>query len=474
MSASSIEPWRAQKGPQLEAIRKHWVDELFYGGAVAGGKSDFLLGDFAQDVPSPWGPHWHGILFRKTYPQLEELISRSKEIYPRWFPGAEWHKTDKLWTWPNGATLKLRFLESEDDWMEYWGHQYGWIGFDELPLWANMGHYHKMKARLRSAHTIPNKRMRASGNPGGPGHAAVKAYFKIDQFPLGGQIFEEHGMKRLFIRSKLSDNKILLQNDPGYANRLHGVGSEALVRALLEGDWSVVAGAYFPEFESLTHVVAPVEIPEHWARIRCMDWGSARPFAVLWMAVSDGTLEQFPRGALIVYREWYGWNGEPNEGCRMTAPEVGAGIKDREGKERMADEVLDPAAFAHDGGPSIAERLDNGWRRADNARVGRLGAMGGWDQLRERLRGFEGKPMLYFFSTCTHIIRTLPALQHDTHRPEDVDTDSEDHAADALRYGCMSRPMIRDVPKDSPRKYETDLTLNELIKRAQQKRIAES
>lgn len=474
MAVQPIEPWRAQRGPQLEAIRKHWVDELFFGGSVAGGKSDYLLGDFAQDVPQAWGPHWHGVLFRKTHPQLEELIARSQAIYPPWFPGVHWQEGKTTWIWPNGATLKMRHLESTTDWMNYWGHQYTWIGWDELPLWPDLSAYIKLKARLRSAYAVPNKRIRSSGNPGGPGHASVKAYFRIDEHPLGGQIFEEGGATRLFVRSRLADNQILLRADPQYQERLKGLGSPELVRAWLEGDWNVVAGAYFPEFSDTRHIVKPFEIPEHWARIRCGDWGSARPFCILWMAVSDGSVERVARGALVVYREWYGWNGQPNVGCRMTAQEVGQGIRALEAGEKLSDEVLDPAAFARDGGPSIAERMDLNWRRADNARVARSGAMGGWDQVRERLKGNEDGPQVLIFSTCSHLIRTLPALQHDSHKAEDVDTNGEDHAPDAFRYGCMSRPFIRDKPAGQPRRFETDLTINDLIKRARNKRLAES
>jgi hypothetical protein len=179
-----------------------------------------------------------------------------------------------------------------------------------------------------------------------------------------------------------------------------------------------------------------------------MDWGSARPFAVIWFAVSDGSLAEFPRGALIAYREYYGMApNQPNVGLKMTAEEVGLAIKAQEQEgETIGDGVLDPAAFAEDGGPSIAERIycASGirFRHADNKRVGANGAMGGWDSLRARLKGEDERAMLYFFSTCVHSIRTIPLLQHDTGRPEDVDTDGEDHAADAVRYGCMSRPYI--------------------------------
>ncbi len=428
-------------------------------------------------MPREYGRHWHGILFRKSYPELEELIARSKQIYPAWFDLSlerAWAASTKTWTWPNGATLKMRSLERDDDWQPYWGHSYTWIGWDELALWPTLVAYNMMKARLRSAEAaIPNKRIRASANPGGPGHHAVRQYFKIDEYPLGGHVFEAEdgsGMRRVFIRARLHDNQIGMLNDPGYEQRLEGVGSPQIVRALKEGDWTIIAGAYFPEFSADRHVIPPFELPAWWARIRGMDWGSARPFCVLWVAVSDGSIETIPRGTLVVYREWYGWNGEPNTGCKMTAEAVGQGISKLEAGEKMADEVLDPAAFARDGGPSIAERLNLGFRRADNSRVAQGGRMGGWDQVRARLQA-EETPGVVVFSTCTHLIRTLPALQHDRHKPEDVDTDGEDHAPDAFRYICMARPVVREKPKDQPRRFETDMTFSEVVKRRTQKRL---
>jgi hypothetical protein len=473
-------PWRAQPGPQLEAIRKCWVEELLFGGAVYGGKSDFLLGDFAQDVPTAYGAHSHGILFRKNYPQLEELIARSKEIYPAWFAldaAKAWSESKKTWTWPNGATLKMRFMESDDDWQEYWGHAFTWMGWDELGLWASPVPYLRMKARLRSAQAVPNKRIRASANPGGAGHHWVKSYFAIDRYPLGGELLDPgdgSGMRRLFVRSRLQDNRIGLANDPGYSARLEGLGSSELVRSLKDGNWNVVSGAFFNEFSLDRHVVAPVELPDWWPRIRGMDWGSARPFAVLWAAVSDGSLDQFARGALVFYRELYGWNGKPNEGSKQPAEVVGAQIRELEQEEKIFDQVIDPAAFASDGGPSIAERLNLNFRRADNTRIARAGAIGGWDQVRQRLRGDgDGRPLLHFFSTCEHSIRTLPALQHDKLRLEDVDSSAEDHAPDAIRYVCMSRPIVRDEPKpkDQIHRFFRMPTFNELVKESRARRL---
>ena len=117
--------WRPQEGPQLEAVLATWADELFFGGARGGGKSDFLLGDFLQDVPR-YGRNWQGILFRRTYPELQEIILRTNAIFPR--TGAKWHEQRREWEWPNGAKLRMRYLERNADASRYQGHQYTWIG----------------------------------------------------------------------------------------------------------------------------------------------------------------------------------------------------------------------------------------------------------------------------------------------------------------------------------------------------------
>jgi len=446
----SLQRWAPQPGPQLAAIEAAWCDELFFGGARGGGKSDYLIGDYLADGSS-YGAEWRGILFRRTYPELEEIIARSKSIIPGTYPGSEWKESDKTWTLPSGATLRLRYVERDDDASRYQGHQYSWLGFDELTNWSSPNAYKALLATLRNGSMpIPNKRVRSSGNPGGPGHQWVKARF-VDHAPSGYVPFHDAvtGMRRMFIPSRVGDNAILLANDPGYVDRLRGVGSEELVRAWLDGDWSVVAGAFFDNWSSEKHVVRPFSIPERWPRFRAGDWGSARPFAFYWIAVCtddttiDGVL--IKRGCLVVYREWYGSSGEPNVGLKVPAEQVGEGIRRREIGENVRHGVLDPAAFASDGGPSIAERLRVNFSPADNKRVGKSGAMGGWDQVRARLDGEGGRPMLLFFSTCQHAIRTLPALQHDPMRLEDIDTSAEDHAADAIRYACMSRPYARPV-----------------------------
>jgi hypothetical protein len=155
----------------------------------------------------------------------------------------------------------------------------------------------------------------------------------------------------------------------------------------------------------------------------------------------------------------------------MVAEEVGKGIQARQlGGESIQYSVLDPSAFAEDGGPSIAERLSKSgatFRPADNRRVAHRGAMGGWDQLRARLKG-DDRPMIYFFSTCVHTLRTLPALQHDAAKPEDVDTNGEDHAGDETRYACMSRPWTMSSPR-KPEPPRGARTIEEMVKRYEER-----
>lgn len=446
--------WSPQPGPQLDAICADWCPELLYGGAAGGGKSDFLLGDFLQDVPT-YGAAWRGVLFRRTYPELEELISRSLEMYPS--TGAVWSDSKKLWTWPNGAVLRMRYLERDLDALRYQGHQYTWIGWDELTQWPSLYAYRYLKSRLRSAEPVPTKRIRAACNPGGPGHSEVKGYF-IDPAPGGFEPIRDPGtgLERMFIPAKLKDNQILMLHDPDYASRLKGIGSAELVRCLLEGDWNVVEGAFFDGWSTKRHVVAPFTIPSHWMRFRSMDWGYAKPSSVGWWAVASDDYQVepglwLPRGAIIRYRELYTAKS-PNVGERLTAEELAARIKAMTpAGEIIAYTTADPAIFAEDGGPAISERMALAGVpcvRADNTRVGKSGHMGGWDQMRSRLKGeSDERPGLMVFSTCKDFIRTVPVLQHDRTRPEDIDTDAEDHAADEARYACMSRPYVTTPEK---------------------------
>lgn len=239
----------------------------------------------------------------------------------------------------------------------------------------------------------------------------------------------EGGMRRQFIPARLDDNPSMATDDPGYGHKLAGLGNPALVRAMLAGDWSVVAGAFYPEWNPDRHVIKPFSIPEHWIRFRSFDWGSARPFVCLWFAVADGSTGH-PKGSMICYRELYG--GENNVGLRLSAELVADRIASREAGDAAAVtySVADPSIFAHDGGPSIGKRMASRhiyFRPGDNKRVGGLGYLAGWDALRARLVGEDDRPFIYWFDSCLNCIRTIPLMQHDEARPEDMDSSGDDH-----------------------------------------------
>jgi hypothetical protein len=407
-----------------------------------------MLGDWLSHADM-YGVNAIGLMVRRTLTELTETIERSKQIFT--FLGAAYHAQEKMWRMSNGARLRFAYLENDSDADNYQGHSYTRVYVEEAGNFPSPAPIFKLMATLNRS-SIPSG-LRLTFNPGGPGHHWIKARY-IDPAPLGYEIIieeftnpftkEKLTRERVFIPSKVTDNRFL---GTDYIANLQMAGSPSLVKAWLEGDWNIIAGAYFPEFGS-QHIIEPFEIPRHWARLGGYDHGTARPYAFEWAAVADGEyFPEIPRGALVVYREDYGWNGKPNEGLWLPSSEIGRRIKSKyEEKEELIKAVADPSIFPSpkSKGPSDAEDLLTGGlkvTRADNSRKA------GWNQIRKRLVGNAGTPMIYFFKTCTHIIRTLPALQHDEHDPSDCDTEGEDHAPDALRYLCMARPWVEDAEK---------------------------
>lgn len=441
VAAAVSKLWEPQTGPQTSAILASWCDELFFGGARGGGKSDFLLGDYLQGVGVGYGDLWRGIIFRKTYLELEELQIRATQLFPAYggvykVQSSVEFPFSNCWYFPTGETLKMRYLKSDKDAENYQGHQYAWIGFDELTNHATPTAYDKLKACLR-IQGVP-KRIRSSGNPGGKGHLWVKQRFIDCAPPYVPYHDKETGLNRVYIPSRLGDNKYL-RDDKQYVALIRASGSEELVKAWLDGNWDIVAGAYFDCWNKDKHVIKPFFIPSEWTRFRSFDWGSAKPFSVGWWAISDGSI--LPKGALVRYREWYGRKeSDYNVGLKLTAEIIADGILKREKGETISYGVADPACWKEDGGPSHAERMAKAgvrFRQADNARIN------GWDQMRQRFVGTDDEPMIYVFDTCLDSIRTIPLLQHDEDNPEDLDSDMEDHC---FASGTLVETPLGKVP----------------------------
>jgi len=428
--------------------------------------------------------HFKGHFIRRELTQLEPVIARSKEIYSSF---GTYNESKKIWTFNSGGSLHFRYIERDADADKFLGDSCTDLLVEEIGNFPDIKPLLKLKGILRSVAGVPPS-FCATGNPGGVGASLIKRRY-VDPAPEGWRIIKDvdelTGLvsERIYIPSRITDNQLLLRNDPGYLSRLTRTGSAALVRSWLEGDFSAIEGAFFEKFNPSLHVVRNTKLPEHWLRFRAMDWGSWFPFYICWCAHASEDFNHpdgpfIPKGSIVVYREWYGSAGHNNTGLKMPAPEVGLEIQriERGMKIKPTYGVLDPSAFKMDGGPSVAERIARAtdgavtFRRADNRRIGKDGAMGGWDALRERINGIAtvvgdrtvNIPTLYIFEQCADLIRTLPMMQHDKDNPEDL-MGAEDHPSDSVRYAIMSRPWLEDAPKPkAPFKDFRDMTLNEL------------
>lgn len=436
---------------QLELMRRQ-EDEALYGGAAGGGKSDCALAEALRQIHIP---HYRGLILRKTYPQLSELVDRSTELYRSVVPKAKYNDSKHYWLFPSGAKIYFGSLQHDKDKTNYQGKRYDFIDFDELTQFT-FSEYSYLFSRNRPNGPGTRCYMRAQANPGGIGHGWVKERFitpappmttiwervKI-RFPDGHE--EERKKSRIFVPSTVFDNKILLQNDPDYLTRLASM-PEKERNALLYGDWDSFAGQVFTEWlddpdryhdRYNTHVIQPFYIPREWQVLCSMDWGYTRPFSIGWYTF-DG------EGRMYRIREYYGWDGVPNNGVRLEPSAVAKKVHEIEEsdpnlKGRRIIRVGDPAIWGKQGGESIGELFEKEGISFDKAKHDRIN---GKMQCHHRLAfGEDGRPMFYCFNTCRNFIRTIPNLVYDESDVEDVDTDGEDHIYDEWRYACMEHQI---------------------------------
>ena len=405
-----------------------------------------LLGDFLQDV-ARYGEHWQGMLFRRSYPELEEVIKQSHKFYA--LTGAYWRASSKSWHWGNGACLRLRSLETREDASKYQGFEASWIGWDELTNWSYPDMFFQMFACLRGSGQQVASRVRCSGNPGGPGHNWVKDRYAIGEHKKGWfPIYdEETNMTRLYIPSRTTDNPSLILNSPNYTRQLRAVGSKELVRAWLEGDWDIVLGAYFDEFNERVHVIDDIELtdlPKAWNIYRAYDHGSYHPFAVLWYTYAGREMKEFEPGTLIILREWFGAD-ENGKGLKLSVADIADGIRRREKdfKREVKPGPADNQIFENDGGMPLSEIMAGRgvyFERSDKRRIV------GWNQLRYRLQA----NLVKFCRSCKTLRLTLPTLQHDDIRQEDVDTTGNDHCfvGNTLVDMAVGRRAISSLPEE--------------------------
>jgi len=417
--------FRPNDGPQTDFLAASETDVL-YGGAAGGGKSYAMLVDPLRFAHR--GAH-RALILRRSMPELRELIDKSRELYPKAFPGCKYKEVEKLWNFPSGAKIEFGFLERDADVYRYQGQAYSWIGFDEITHQATEFSWNYLASRLRTTDPEIVPYMRCTANPGGVGAHWVKKRY-ITPSPPNESFKGEDGLSRKFIPARLDDNPYLA-HDGRYEQMLKALPPTQR-RQLLEGDWEVAEGAAFTEFDRNIHIIDPFEIPIHWDRTKGIDYGYASESACVWGAIDrdDNTL--------IIYRELY------RKG--LLATDLAFILTEMELNDPMSvSGVLDTACWNRTGqtGPTVGETLTKAGhklRRADKNRVA------GKIQIHEYLKVQQsGRPKLQIFNTCPNLIRELQSIPLDKNNPEDVDTHAPDHAYDALRYLIMSRPRIDDT-----------------------------
>lgn len=429
--------------------------EVLYGGAAGGGKSYLIRAAFIM-----WATMIPGLqlaLFRRMYPDLranhmEGPMSFPVMLAPYVNAGLVRIVRDEITFW-NGSRISLNHCQLEKDKFRYQGAEFHVLGFDELTHFSD-GQYRYLRGRVRmTGLNIPPHlkglfpRIISGSNPGGIGHTWVKKTF-VNAGPMiiHRTSGEEGGMLRQYIPAKLSDNPALLASDPEYANRLYGLGDPMLVRAMMDGDWSIVAGAMFGEtWREELHTCDPFAIPVDWQIWRGADDGYAAPACCAWGTQDPNTK------TLYVLGEVYSAKMLPDVYARRVAamdyalPRWHAAEREVRSNTAWITGELDSAAFS-DTGTDALPRGHQINAELVKLKAGKFTEVDKWDGSRvhgvqnfHRLLALNplcprGLPGIRFFKNCVRLIEEIPALPRDPKKPEDVDTNAPDHGWDAVRY----------------------------------------
>lgn len=488
--------WLPQDGSQMLFVACDQVFEALYEGTRGPGKTNGLLLCFCSRVGLGLGPYWRGIIFRKTFPELKDIIAKSEQFINTAFgKRAVFNRGMSTWRWDTGEQLIFSQFERESDYWKYHGHEYPFIGWEELTTHATLTGYKRMFSCARaSVRDIPGAKIRlpvmvrATTNPYGVGHNLVKERFRLPghrgvvfDAPVDDDDPKSKTLTRLAIYGHISENKILLSSDPDYMDRAAAAAkNKAELKAWVDGDWDITSGGMFDDiWQNTTHCIDAFDIPDNWRIDRAFDWGSSRPFDVQWWAESngedvrlrDGSVMSTVRGDLFLIHQWYGWTGKPNEGLNLTNSEITRGIIERElgwgihGRVKVGP--ADSAIFDEASGAtantntSIATEMKkpvfiNGksysgvvWEPCSKGKGSRKN---GWQVVRQRLkdalptgRGPREKAGMFVFRENVQWLRTVPSLPRSDKDLDDVDTDVEDHSGDATRYKATKKRAVLQV-----------------------------
>jgi hypothetical protein len=382
--------WKPIKGSQALAVDSR-ANHVLYCGSRGPGKTDAQLMRFRRHVGQGYGAFWRGVIFDREYKNLDDLIKKSKRWFYAFNDGAKFKasKGDLVWTWPTGEELLFRVCKSPDDYYNYHGQEFSFIGWNELTKYPTSELYEQMMSTNRSSFTpekdTPVRKIKgwnggpplidyglepgfeydtpngkplepiplivfSTSNPYGAGHIWVKRRF-IDPAPYGTIVklvtnilnpktgkHEDVTTTQVAIFGAFHENPYL---DPVYVAGLYNIKDPNQRKAWLKGDWNVVAGGMFDDLWKLNwHAGLPqFKIPKSWHIDRSFDLGSTHPFSVGWWAeangeeavMPDGSIFCPPKGTLIQFAEWYGTKElGTNKGLRLSAKDIALGIRERE------------------------------------------------------------------------------------------------------------------------------------------------
>lgn len=490
--------FRPLPGSQTMAITSP-CDHTLYEGARGPGKTLTQLMDFYKNVGKGYGKFWRGVIFDLEFDHLGGLVAESK----KWFgdkgkiaDGAKFLESPShyKWVWPTGEELLFRHVKKVSDYEGFHGHEYPYIGWNELTKHPNGDLYDKFMSVNRSSFnpevdTPKDKkgnyltrngrplppiplRVFSTTNPNGPGHNWVKRRF-INVAPRGTVVRTEVEIynpqtqqndtitkTQIAIFGSYRENIYL---PPGYVAELEMIKDPNLRKAWLYGDWDVTAGGAFDDlWASHIHIIPRFVIPKSWRVDRSYDDGSSHPFSVGWWAEADGTeatvilangeVATFcpQAGSLIQIFEWYGAEGiGTNKGLKLSASSIAQGIIDREismmtngwileqPKPGPADnrirQVIDSELETTE---KLMQKKGVSWESSDKSPGSRvIGMQLVRDRLESAVTG-EG-PAIYFMHNCVASIEILPTLPRDPVKIDDVDTKAEDHPYDMIRYRTL-------------------------------------
>lgn len=425
--------WKPQSKNQ-ELFHSVNCDEIFFGGAAGGGKTDALMREALRQITNP---NYRAILFRRTFPEIE--TSFIDKAYS-WYQAAGLKPTNggKLWEYPGGGKIRFAHLQHETDVHKHQSAEYTVIGFDELTSFTEF-QYNYLISRCRTPDKSLKKYIMSASNPGNIGHGWVKRRFIDGVVPNKIYLDKKTNLARIFIPAKVYDNPVLMDNDPEYVRRLESL-PENQRKALLDGNWDVFEGQFFTAWDKDIHTIEPYQLNPLFKKFICYDYGFYAPTAVYWGAVDFWN-------RIIFYKELYktGLTYEQlgMEIARITGTDKIDWIVHPKDMYRTSEEtgvigleLLRKGLYSN----PISEKIFKKIRhiQCNDTRIP------GWNIMRDYIKpalmpdGKQGARVVWF-NICVNAARTIPELIHDDIHPEDLNSDSEDH--------CLSGETLIDTNK---------------------------